>query len=177
MKNVSGSDLHALAAEARALAADCDRYGDEAVRRARDWASPLRAASLEPGRGKGSHGDPTATAATSDYVDVNREQWTLLSVDAGQAFDAMTGLRSRLRGIAVDAVIENQRAGIGHCDCGRYCTGVKDDRLRNGECPACYKRGQRREAKAEVCVHPSTTWSHGRKHCNVCGVELEAATG
>jgi hypothetical protein len=37
----------------------------------------------------------------------------------------------------------NERAGIGHCGCGRYCDGQASNRLRNGLCPACVQRDRR----------------------------------
>lgn len=174
-RTVSSSDFTALAGQLERTARVLRARGDESLRRARDWATPLRSSGTDPGRGKGNISDPTGTAALS--FDPNAEELTLLSVDAGHCFDAAVSLESRVLRIATDAVIENQRAGIGECsECGDYQDGTRERRLRSGICDRCRKRLERKEAKNTPCEHRrSSTWSHGTRSCTDCGAVLDVA--
>lgn len=145
MRPVTPQDMDALAGQMERAARVLRTRGREAVRRAKDWATPLKSSQ---GFGpKNETARPTENAALNH--DPIADELDLLSVDAGQAFDAVTSLESRVLRITTDAVIENQRAGIGHCgECERYMDGTKDQRLRLGLCEPCYRRTQRKEAKA-----------------------------
>lgn len=176
VKPVSASDLRHLADQLERTARVIRGRGDEAVRRSRDWATPLRSSGTDPGRGKGSVSDPTATAATMEHPDPNAEQLVLLSSEAGRAFDAVVTLESRVLRIATDAVIENQRAGIGYCEtCNRYMDGTANKRLRNGLCPACDVKARRERDKPQECRHHSVLWHRGESTCNHCGKVLDPA--
>lgn len=168
MRTLTTSDMDALAAQLERTARILRSKGHEALRRAKDWATPLHSAT-PGGRGKGHVSDPTGTTATSDFPDPNREELILLTSEAGRAFDAVTTIESRVMRIATDAVIENQRAGIGFCSCGRYCDGTPSNRLRNDACPACDQKYRR---QAKTCQHAKALTSKGVIHCMDCGIEL-----
>lgn len=172
MKHITPSDIDALANQLERTARILRAKGREAVRRANDWATPLRSAGTNPGRSKGRITDPTSTAALSN--DLNAEQLTLLSSEAGRCFDAATTLESRIMQIAADALIDNQRAGIGPCaDCGDYMDGTTNRRLRLGLCEPCYRRAQRKTD--QECAHMRTKWHAGITTCMGCGVQLTDA--
>jgi hypothetical protein len=116
--------------------------------------------------------DPTFAAAFAR--DPNADELAFLTVDAGHAFDGAVHLESRVLRISADAVIENQRAGIGPCaDCGDYMDGSENRRLRAGQCDRCRKRAERKEAKE--CAHMKVRWSQGVNTCMACGAELTEA--
>lgn len=141
MKRANETEVDRMIQQAERTLALLRRQGVEAVRRAKDWATPL-SSSTGPGP-KNSVSDPTGNAATAD--DDLREQWTLLSVELGQWFDTNVALESRVSRLTRDAVVENERAGIGWCECGRYCDGADSNRLRSLQCPACSAKTYRQK--------------------------------
>lgn len=177
MRQVSPSDMDAAAELLERVARVFRQRGREGARRAREWATPLKSSQ---GFGpKNEVSRPTENAALN--FDPVAEEWTLLTVDVGHMVDAAVTAESRLLRITTDAVVENQRAGIGHCeDCNRYCTGTGNDRLRLGLCDACRQRQQRREAKADTaaeCRHTLTRRAQGFIVCMNCGQDLSDVPG
>lgn len=89
--------------------------------------------------------DPTGEAAMRpDRGAAALRRVERLAGRAAETADAIT----RVLGEWGPNVVVNERAGIGSCeDCGRYCDGVKDNRLRPvGEhryCNACRMRAAR----------------------------------
>lgn len=182
MKNVTTSDLTALADQLERTAKRIRLSGPEAVRRAQDWSgAALRSSGTDPGRGKGQTSNPTLNAAMQemDHPDPNAEQLLLLTSEAGRCFDAVVTLESRISRIAVDKLTVNERAGIGWCaspTCERYCDGTASNRLRNLICPSCDQKERRDKDKPELCTHQAKRrWSHGVETCMGCGVELTEA--
>ncbi len=136
MKPATKADLDRIRTQLRRTLLTLEQHGDEAIRRAQDWATPLSASS-GPGQRNGVS-DPTGNAA--ERFDPLRDEWSLLSAELVNGYVAAVAIESRVSRLTRDAVVENGRAGIGFCECGRYCEGTQRNRLSMGRCPSCAER-------------------------------------
>lgn len=143
-----------IAKQLREYATALEDNGYEAWKRALAVTSPLRATS-----GTGRSGGPTIKVPNEQGED---ETVPVTAVEAAvfhrdPLIDAFPRLRQAVELAyhnAVDAhalivvltknMAENERAGVGRCDCGRYCDGTATNRLRSGRCPACDQRDRER---------------------------------
>lgn len=145
---MSKPDPKRIAEALRAVAGVIERDGGEALRVARDWATPLKAAG---GAGqKGGHGDPAgelgAALADGTVNDVLMLIAGRLTASYDAVYQAALTAEYLTRTATTAARVDNQRAGIGACDCGRYCDGTPANRLRLGICPACQQHQRRNRA-------------------------------
>lgn len=193
MSPISSDEMRRVSRQLERSAQILAETGPKAVQLAEDWSkSPLHATGMDPGRGSGGHGDPTADAASHWYhkpgacskpdeagdcpgharFDSPGEQMAYLTAEVGRAYDAAVTAGERVLNIARIAVAENERAGIGWCACGAYMDGTSSKRLRNGVCPACDQRERRGRS---TCAHDKQVWHNGVRTCCGCGIELTEA--
>lgn len=138
-----------------------DSHGANALSVTAGWKDPLRAARLDQASHGGDTADPTAALAilgrTSDMLANTR-----LKAAMDSYFDAAATIVEIVHSTR-DLRSDAEKVGTGQCaDCGRYCKGEGNDRLRNHKkskdpvCDACRKKLDRAAKPDSVGGHSPT---------------------